>query len=257
VSLALFSLAGKVVIVTGSGRGLGRTIAKGMAAAGAAVVTCSRTLAEAESAAEEIAKAHGQAVAVAADVARPADCERLVATAVARFGRLDVMHCNASIDAPQPADQVDPDSLQKVLAVNVGGYLHSAQAAARQMMRQGGGGSIVMTSSTGSLVGFPGLVSYCISKGGVDQMVRTLAVEWAGRGIRVNAFNPGYMEHPMTGTESFDHSPEIEAEAIARTPMRRRGRVEELVGPAIFLASDASSFMTGTVLPVDGGWCAA
>src|SRR5262249_12211667 len=79
-------------------------------------------------------------------------------------------------------------------------------------------------------------------------------LEWAGRGIRVNAFNPGYMEHPMTGTEGFDQSPEIEAEAIARTPMRRRGRVEELVGPAIFLASDAASFMPGTVLPVHGGW---
>src|SRR5262249_4977748 len=101
VSLALFSLAGKVVIVTGSGRGLGRAIAKGMAAAGAAVVTCSRTLAEAESAAQEIAKAHGQAIAVAADVARAADCERLVAAAVERFGRLGVMHCHATIDVPQ------------------------------------------------------------------------------------------------------------------------------------------------------------
>jgi NAD(P)-dependent dehydrogenase (short-subunit alcohol dehydrogenase family) len=257
VSLALFSLAGKVVIVTGSGRGLGRAIAKGMAAAGAAVVTCSRTLAESQSAADEIGVAGGEAIGVEFDAARPADCERLVEAAVQHFGRLDVMHCNASIDLPQPAEQVDPDSLRQVLAVNVGGYLFCAQAAARQMMRQGKGGSIVMTSSNASLVGFPGLLSYCISKGGVDQMVRTLALEWGQQGIRVNAFNPGYMEHAMTGTEDYEQSPEIEAKAVAHTPMRRRGRVEEVVGPAIFLASDASSFMTGTVLPVDGGWCAA
>ena len=156
----------------------------------------------------------------------------------------------------RPHDLFDPASLEKVLAVNIGGYLFSAQAAARQMRRQGTGGAIVMTSSNASLVAFPGIVSYCISKGGVDLMVKTLAAEWAEHGIRVNAFNPGYMEHAMTGTEAYDQDPAIAEQAIQQTPMRRRGRVEEIVGPAIFLASDASSFMTGVVMPVDGGWCA-
>lgn len=256
MSVELFSLAGKTAIVTGSGRGLGRAVAKGMAAAGASVVTCSRTSSEAESAAAEIRAAGARASSLAVDVARQADCQLLVDHAVATFGRLDIMHCNASIDLPMPADEIDPASLDKILAVNIGGYLFCAQAAARQMIRQGGG-AIVMTSSNASLVGFPGLLSYCISKGGVDQMVRTLALEWAARGIRVNAFNPGYMEHAMTGTEHYDQDPATTAQAIAMTPMGRRGRVEEIVGPAIFLASDASSFMTGVVLPVDGGWCAA
>jgi len=256
MSLQLFSLAGKTAIVTGSGRGLGRAVAKGMAAAGAAVVTCARTGSEAESAAAEIRAAGGRAIGLTVDTAEKAHCDRLVERTVAEFGHLDIMHCNASIDRPQPADQVDPASLEKVLAVNIGGYLFSAQAAARQMRRQGTGGAIVMTSSNASLVAFPGIVSYCISKGGVDLMVKTLAAEWAEHGIRVNAFNPGYMEHAMTGTEAYDQDPATVEQAIQQTPMRRRGRVEEVVGPAIFLASDASSFMTGVVMPVDGGWCA-
>jgi NAD(P)-dependent dehydrogenase (short-subunit alcohol dehydrogenase family) len=256
VSLQLFSLAGKVAIVAGSGRGLGRAVAKGMAAAGAALVTCARTATEAESAAAEIRSAGGRAAALAVDVTKRAECERLVDAAVATFGWLDIMHCNASIDLPMPADRVDPASLDKVLSVNVGGYLYCAQAAARQMTRQGSGGAIVMTSSNASLVGFPNLLSYCIFKGGVDQMVRTLAIKWADRGIRVNAFNPGYMEHAMTGTEQYEQDPKITELVEQMTPMRRRG-VEEIVGPAIFLASDAASFMTGTVLLVDGGWCAA
>jgi NAD(P)-dependent dehydrogenase (short-subunit alcohol dehydrogenase family) len=255
MSLDRFSLAGRVAVVTGSGRGLGRAIAKGLAEAGAAVVTSSRTGAEAESAAAEIRAAGGRAIAVTADVADPAQCAALVERAVAEFGRLDVMLCNAGIILANPADRATPAELEQTLRINVGGYLYCAQAAARQMARQGGG-SIVMTSSNASLVAFPDLLTYNISKGGVDQMVRTLAVEWAPRNIRVNAFNPGYLEHAMTRSEGYDSDPEVEAAILMRTPMRRRGRVDEVVGAAIFLASDASSFITGTVLPVDGGWCA-
>jgi NAD(P)-dependent dehydrogenase (short-subunit alcohol dehydrogenase family) len=123
------------------------------------------------------------------------------------------------------------------------------------MTRQGGG-SIVMTSSNASLVAFPELLTYNISKAGVDQMVRTLAVEWGERNIRVNAFNPGYLEHLMARAEAYERDPTVEDMIRRNTPLRRRGRVEEVVSAAIFLASDASSFITGTVLPVDGGWCA-
>jgi NAD(P)-dependent dehydrogenase (short-subunit alcohol dehydrogenase family) len=255
MSLDRFSLAGKVAVVTGSGRGLGRAIAKGLAEAGAAVVTSARTGAEAESAAAEIRVGGGRAVAVTVDVADPAQCSALVDRTVAEFGRLDVMLCNAGIILANPADRATPEELEQTLRINVGGYLYCAQAAARQMSKQGGG-SIVMTSSNASLVAFPDLLTYNISKGGVDQMVRTLAVEWAPRNIRVNAFNPGYLEHAMTRSEGYDSDPEVEAAILLRTPMRRRGRVEEVVGAAIVLASDASSFITGTVLPVDGGWCA-
>jgi NAD(P)-dependent dehydrogenase (short-subunit alcohol dehydrogenase family) len=255
MSLARFSLEGKVAVVTGSGRGLGRAIAKGMAASGAAVVTTSRHGDEAESTAAEIRASGGKAIATITDVADPAACDALVARAVAEFGRLDIMACNAGIILTNPAEKATRDELEQTLRINVGGALFCAQAAAKQMQKQGGG-SIVVTSSNASLVAFPDLLTYNISKGGVDQMVRTLAVEWAPRNIRVNAFNPGYLEHSMSRSEAYDRDPETEAAILRMTPMGRRGRIEEVVGVAIFLASDASSFITGTVLPVDGGWCA-
>jgi NAD(P)-dependent dehydrogenase (short-subunit alcohol dehydrogenase family) len=255
MSLSRFSLQGKVAIVTGSGRGLGRAIAKGMAEAGAAVVTSARNAAEAQSAADEIVTAGGRAIAVPTDVSDPKACAALVERAVAAFGRLDIMACNAGIILTNPADQATPEELEQTLKINVGGVMYCAQAAAKQMEKQGGG-AIVVTSSNASLVAFPDLLTYNISKGGVDQMVRTLAVEWAPRNIRVNAFNPGYLEHSMTRSEGTVSDPETEAAILRMTPMRRRGKVDEVVGVAIFLASDASSFITGTVLPVDGGWCA-
>jgi NAD(P)-dependent dehydrogenase (short-subunit alcohol dehydrogenase family) len=255
VSLARFSLAGKVAVVTGSSRGLGRAIAKGMAEAGAAVVTTSRNGAEAETVAAEIRAAGGQAIAVETDVADPAACDALVARGVAAFGRLDIMACNAGVIFENPADAATRAELEQTIGINVGGALWCAQAAARQMAQQGGG-SIVVTSSNASLVAFPDLLTYNISKGGVDMMVKTLAVEWAPRNIRVNAFNPGYLEHTMSREEGYAYEPETEAAILAKTPMGRRGKVDEVVGVAIFLASDAASFITGTVLPVDGGWCA-
>jgi gluconate 5-dehydrogenase len=255
MSLSRFSLDGKVAVVTGSGRGLGRAIAKGMAEAGAAIVTAARNAGETESAAAEIRAAGGRAIGVPTDVADPRACENLVARAVAAFGRLDIMACNAGVIFTNPADLATPGELEQTLRINVGGALYCAQAAAKPMATQGGG-SIVVTSSNASLVAFPDLLTYNISKGGVDQMVRTLAVEWAPRNIRVNAFNPGYLEHSMSRPEDMPADPETERAILRSTPMGRRGRVEEIVGVAIFLASDASSFITGTVLPVDGGWCA-
>jgi NAD(P)-dependent dehydrogenase (short-subunit alcohol dehydrogenase family) len=255
MSLARFSLEGKVALVTGSGRGLGRAIAKGVADVGAAVVTTSRTAAEAESAATEIRSAGGRAISMAADVSDPAACSALVDRTVSEFGRIDILICNAGIILPAYAERATKQELDETLRINVGGYLYCAQAAERHMTPQGGG-SIVMTSSNASLVAFPELLTYNISKSGVDMMVRTLAVEWGERNIRVNAFNPGYMEHLMSRSEGYERSPAVEEMIRRNTPMRRRGRVEEVVSVAIFLASDASSFITGTVLPVDGGWCA-
>jgi NAD(P)-dependent dehydrogenase (short-subunit alcohol dehydrogenase family) len=255
MSLSRFSLAGKVSVVTGSGRGLGRVIAKGMAEAGATVVTTSRHGDEAESAAAEIRQAGGKAISVVTDVSDPKACTALVERTVKEFGRLDVMACNAGVIFTNPADKATADELEKTVKINVGGVMYCAQAAAKQMEKQGGG-SIVVTSSNASLVAFPDLLTYNISKGGVDMMVKTLAVEWAPRNIRVNAFNPGYLEHAMSRSEEYDSDPETEAAILRMTPMRRRGKVDEIVGVAIFLASDASSFVTGTVLPVDGGWCA-
>jgi NAD(P)-dependent dehydrogenase (short-subunit alcohol dehydrogenase family) len=255
MSLKLFDLTGKVAIVTGSGRGLGKVFAKGMAEAGARVVTCSRTLSEAKATAQDIIDNGGQALALKVDTTVRSDCRELAANTVEHFGELNIMVCNAGIAYFMPAEKIGQDEWKQTIETNLTGYFHCAQMAARQMIKQGGGGSIIMTSSNASMVGFPGLMAYCASKGGVDQLVRSMAVEWGCHGIRVNAINPGYTDNLMSGLES-DTSGAEEEEIRRMTPMQRRGKSEEMIGPVIFLSSDASSFVTGTILPIDGGWCA-
>ena len=252
----LFDLTGKVVVVTGSGRGLGQAIAVGLGHAGASVVVCSRTIAEAEATAAEIAASGSPSLAVQVDTGDRASCERLIAITVDRFGKLDVMVNNAGIDIIEPAEDVSPDSWDQVLNVNLTGYFNCSQLAARQMIAQGSGGSIINNSSIAGRVGIAGLSAYAAAKGGVDQLTKVQAVEWAPRGIRVNAFAPGYFENVMSGATEEHRRPDKRSQVLAFTPMGRRGLPEELVGPVVFLASDASSYVTGVVLYVDGGYTA-
>lgn len=252
----LFDLSDKVAVVTGSGRGLGSAIAAGLGRAGAAIVTCSRTLAEAERTAAYICDAGGRALAVRADTSDRASAEDLVAFAVDEFGHLDVLVNNAGIDRIEPAEDVSDENLFTVTQINLVGYFHCAQAAGRRMLA-GGGGSIINISSIAGQVGIAGLTSYSISKGGVDQMTRVMAVEWATRGVRVNAIAPGYFENIMVGADTEHDRPDKQQQVITFTPMARRGRPDELIGPVVFLASDASSYITGAVLYVDGGYTAA
>ena len=253
----LFDMTGKVAIITGSGRGLGKAIAVGVAEYGATVVACSRTLAEAEATAKEIVAAGGSALALRVDTADRASCERLVADTVAAFGRLDVLVNNAGIDIIEPAEDVADEAWDQVLSINLKGYFNCSQFAGRQMLTQGTGGSIVNNSSIAGDVGIKGLTAYAAAKGGVNQMTRTMAVEWASRGIRVNAFSPGYFENIMSGATDEHARPEKRAQVLQFTPMGRRGLPDELVGPVVFLASDASSYVTGAILLVDGGYTAA
>ena len=253
MSHKLFDLTGRTAIVTGAGRGLGRVIAHGLAEAGANLVTCARTAGAARAVAEEITAKGGRALGLEIDCAERDQCERLVDAALQRFGSLDILICNHGIGLQKPAEDTTPEEWTEVLRVNLSGYFYAAQAAAGPMLAQRKG-AIVMNSSNGSFIGFPGLTAYGASKGGVDQLVRQLAVEWGERGVRVNAINPGWTENLMAHrTPSAADEPK-EAEIRRMTPLRRRGRAEELVGPVIFLASDASSFITGVCLPVDGGW---
>ncbi len=255
MSVALFNRSGKVAIVTGTSRGLGRALAIGFAEAGAVVVGCSRDEAEANATAETIRKSGGESLARRCDTSVRTDVEALVGAAVERYGRVDIMLCNAGVDRPKPALAVTDEDFDFICDINLRGYFVCAQTAARQMIAQGGGGAIVMNSSNASLVGFEGLAPYCASKGGTDMLVRTLAAEWGVHGIRVNAFNPGYMTSLQRGSEhTYDEA--FMARTKALTPLRRYGDARELVGPALFLASDAASYVTGVVLPVDGGWCA-
>jgi NAD(P)-dependent dehydrogenase (short-subunit alcohol dehydrogenase family) len=252
----LFDLTGKVVIVTGSGRGLGKAIAVGVGEAGASVVVCSRTLAEAEATADEIEANGRPALAVQVDTASRPSCEQLIAATVAKFGQLDVLVNNAGIDIIEPAEDVTEDAWDQVLNINLKGYFNCSQLAARQMIKQGTGGSILNNSSIAGDVGIAGLSAYAAAKGGVNQLTRVQAVEWAPKGIRVNAFSPGYFENIMSGATDEHRRPEKRNQVLTFTPMGRRGRPEELVGPVVFLASDASSYVTGAILLVDGGYTA-
>jgi len=255
-SLKLFDLSNQVAIVTGSGRGLGAAIAAGLAAAGASVMLCSRTKAEVDRTAEEIAKSGGKVAATVVDTSDRESCQHLVDQTVARFGRLDVLVNNAGIDVIMPAEELTDNSWEQVLNVNLKGYFICSQIAARQMLAQGTGGSIINNSSICSLVGIHGLTAYSAAKGGVNQLTRVMAVEWAQRGIRVNAIAPGYFDNVMQGATDEHARAEKQKQVITFTPMARRGRPEELVGPVIFLASEASSYITGAILFVDGGYTA-
>jgi NAD(P)-dependent dehydrogenase (short-subunit alcohol dehydrogenase family) len=253
----LFDLTGKVAIVTGSGRGLGKAIALGVAHYGATVVTCSRTLSEAEATAAEIIAEGGSASALRVDTSDRDSCKALIDDTVRAHGRLDILVNNAGIDIIEPAEEVSEDSWDQVLNINLKGYFNCSQFAARQMLAQGAGGSIANNSSIAGEVGIKGLTAYAAAKGGINQMTRTMAVEWAPRGIRVNAFSPGYFENIMSGATEEHARPEKRAQVLQFTPMGRRGLPHELVGPVVFLASDASSYVTGAILLVDGGYTAA
>ncbi len=190
-----------------------------------------------------------------ADVATPEGADALITAAVRRYGRLDILVCNAGVNVKKKAIDFTPAEFDMVIGGNLKAYFLCAQAAARQFLAQGTGGVIVMNSSNASIAAFEDLTPYGAAKGGVDMLVRGLAAEWGPHGIRVNAFNPGYTNHSMT-EQGQAYLEQASSEIIARTPLRRMAEMREMVGPAVFLASDAASFVTGTILLADGGWCA-
>jgi NAD(P)-dependent dehydrogenase (short-subunit alcohol dehydrogenase family) len=252
---SLFDLTGRVAVVTGSARGLGKAMARGLASAGASVVICSRTALEAEQTAAEISATGHTAAATTVDTADRASCERLIAFAVATYGRLDVLVNNAGIDIIKPVEEVTGEEYQRIIDINLSGYFHCSQFAGRHMLEHGGG-SIVNNSSIASVAGIHGLVAYSAAKGGVNMLTRVMAAEWATRGVRVNAIAPGYFDNIMRDAGAEHARPEKQEQVERFTPMHRRGLPDELVGPVLFLASDASSYVTGNILFVDGGYTA-
>ncbi|MDM4773899.1 SDR family oxidoreductase [Klebsiella pneumoniae] len=249
----LFNLRDRVAFVTGAGSGIGQTIACSLASAGARVVCFDLRddggLAETVSHIESIG---GQACSFTGDVRQIADLRAAVALAKSRFGRLDIAVNAAGIANANPALEMESEQWQRVIDINLTGVWNSCKAEA-ELMLESGGGSIINIASMSGIIVNRGLdqAHYNCSKAGVIHLSKSLAMEWVGKGIRVNSISPGYTATPMnTRPEMVHQTREFESQ----TPMQRMAKVEEIAGPALFLASDAASFCTGVDLVVDGGF---
>ena len=247
----LFDLTDRVAVVTGAGRGLGRAMAMALAAAGADVVVSSRTTTEIDEVRDEIRSLGRRAEAIPVDCADEASCEALIAGTIERMGKVDILVNNAGINVRKPILELSAAEFDRVLQTNLYGYFYCARAAGRHMVPRGSGKIINISSMMGRVV-LPTQGAYASSKGAVEQLTNVLALEWAQAGVQVNAIAPAYCETPLTRPVFND--PERNRFIRERTPMGRWGQPHELAGAVIFLASDASSFVTGHVLKVDGGW---
>jgi NAD(P)-dependent dehydrogenase (short-subunit alcohol dehydrogenase family) len=249
---------GQVALIAGGATGIGAACAKAFAAAGAAVVIADVDVEAAGEVVASITAAGGAARLVACDVADEAQVEALVAGIVATEGRLDIAHANAGLESMQKASEASPAHWNRVIGVNLTGVFLVCSAALRHMYRQGSG-SLIITSSPHALATVPDAAAYAASKGGVHALMRSLALEAAPAGIRVNAIVPGTIDTPMIQREaSVAADPDEQIKRFAAShPLGRLGRPEEVASVAMFLASDAASFVTGSAVSVDGGLMAA
>lgn len=253
--MELFDLAGHVSIVTGGNRGIGLGMARGLVKAGASVAVWSRDVARNAAAVAELQELGGETLSVGCNVADPDDVAAAMDATVDRFGKVDSLFANAGTTAAVEFETMELDEWNRVMDVNVTGVFLTMQAAAQQMIRQGAGGSLVLTASLAATFGIPQSPHYTASKGAVLQLARAAAGRLARYGIRVNVISPGWIETEMT--EDVQAYEKANAFAMARTPMRRWGTPADFEGPAVFLASAASGFMTGSELTVDGGFRSA
>jgi NAD(P)-dependent dehydrogenase (short-subunit alcohol dehydrogenase family) len=244
-----FSLDGKVAIVTGASSGLGVAFATGLADAGADIAICARRAERLEETRQQVEATGRRCLALRADVANPDDCNQVVEETVDQLGKVDVLINNAGVGAAVPATREAPDDFRRVIDINLNGSYFMAQACGRAM-RDGGGSIVNIGSVLGSTTAFLPQAAYASSKAAIIGLTRDLAQQWTGRkGIRVNALAPGFFESEMT-----DQYPDGYLEQMMfRVPAGRKGEARELVAAAVFLASDASSYITGVLLPVDGG----
>ncbi|MBB3570836.1 SDR family oxidoreductase [Rhizobium sp. BK491] len=252
--LEAFNLVGKNAMVTGAGRGIGRAIAEGLAAAGANVLLASRTENNLADTAATIRAGGRRVETTRADISLPDDCEALMRRANDLFGAIDILVCNAATNIQGVAAGMTAESWRRVIDVELSGYFYLSKAA-HPYMASRRSGSIIFVSANSSLVGYADLVAVATAKGGLDMMARNLAVEWGSDGIRVNTINPGWTEHvPPDGADVAAGTGDLEEDIRATTPLQRRGTMREFGAPAVFLASDAASYITGQNLIIDGGY---
>jgi len=247
----LFDLRGKVAVVTGSSRGIGRAIAMRLAEHGAAVVVSSRSAEACEETVAAIAAAGGTAHAIAAHIGKKSELEALVEGTVARFGGLDIVVANAAVNPYfGPLSGISDDAWDRIMNSNVRSALWLCNFAFPHLVQRGGGAAILLSSIAG-VSGTDVLGAYGVSKTAVIGLARNLAVEWGGRGIRVNALAPGIVKTEFA--KALWDNPEIAEPAIRGTPLRRLAEPDDIAGAAVFLAAAAGAFVTGQTLVIDGG----
>lgn len=253
MSLELFNLEGKNALVTGATRGLGEVAAMALAKAGANVAVCGRSQPDLERVCGQISGLGRKAVGVSLDVMKKSAVVEGVGQALAALGGIDILVNNAGVNYRVPVLEFPEEEWDRIIATNLKGYFLVTQAVAPQMIERGYGKVINMSSILGA-VGLPQQAAYASSKGGVDQLTKVMALEWAKSGVRVNAIGPTYFETELVAQLRGD--PERFNFINERTPMGRWGYPPELEGIVIFLASPASDFITGQTIYIDGGWTA-
>ncbi len=249
----LFGLDGRVAVVTGASSGLGDRFARVLHGAGATVVVAARRAERLEALAADLSD---RVVVVPADLTVAADRERLIEEAFDVAGRIDVLVNNAGYGVPSPAESESIDRFEQTMDINVTAPFHLAQLAGRHMLAAGSGSIVNIASVLGLAASAPiKEVSYCASKGAVVNLTRQLGCEWGRKGVRVNAIAPGWFPSEMTQAEMFDDEGG-QSFIVRNTPMGRAGELAELDGALVYLAGDASTYVTGHILAVDGGWLA-
>lgn len=248
-------LQGKTALVTGSTRGIGLGITRAYAREGAHVVVNSRSAQECEKVVAELRAGGGRAVAIPADLSRSDEVRRLAREAAeALGGRIDILVNNAGQPRVAPSAELAEADYRYTLDLDLNAYFILSQEVGRGMLARGAG-CIINVSSINATIAFPERLAYCVSKAGVNMLTKVLAIEWAARGVRVNAIAPGYIKTEMIASLA-EQGKVDEAVLARRTPMGRLGGPEEVAEAAVYLASDGASFITGAVLTVDGGWMA-
>lgn len=252
----MFDLTGKVAFVTGASSGIGRASAIALANQGAKVAVAARRIEKLQAVAAEIKSRGKEALAVQMDVTKKTDIDAAISQTVKQFGRLDILLNNAGVAEFAPFLEMTEEQWDKTIDTNLKGYFLVAQAAAREMAKKKWGRivNIASIASGGVGIGFPQIAHYCASKGGIVGMTEAMASELAPMGILVNAIGPGVIETEMT--EAMLKDPKQAEGLLARAPLKRAGKPEEIAAAVVYLASDEASYTTGATLYVDGGWLA-